>query len=182
MVLFNRLKQEGAVNMQNFDPTNALFATLIALYMANKVYIYIRYKKSGKIMLQVKLQKDIISKLLWVIVACALVFPVVRLYISGKAVPPASIKSAILWVCFISIVAFIETQAPRITEGGIKASGKFWTWKDIISCKWNNSEGNDLSIEIKGAFLLLKYPITLRWRVSPEQRLSISRLMKGKMK
>ena len=168
--------------MQKIDPVNATLAILIAFYIAKKVSMYIKYKKSGKIMLQIKLKKDILGKVIWVVIAGAWALPVVRLYLSGSVVSPERIKSAIFWVCFIGIVGYIETQTPKITEGGITASGNFWSFKDINFCKWSPGEATVLSIEVRNALLLLKYPTTLRWRILPEQKSNISSLMKGKIK
>jgi hypothetical protein len=168
--------------MQKIDPVNAMLAILIAFYIAKKVSMYIKYKKSGKIVLQVKLKKDILGKAIWVVIAGIWALPVVRLYLSGSVVPPERIKSAIFWVCFICIAGYIETQTPKITEGGITASGNFWRFKDINFCKWSPGETMVLSIEVRKSLLLLKYPATLRWRVLPEQKADISRLMKGKIK
>ena len=168
--------------MLKLNEMNVIFTILIAIYIIRKISMYIRYKKSGKIVLQVKLQKDIFAVLIWVVVAGIIVVPTVKLYLSGNFVPPKRVEDAILWVCFIIIVAIVESQTPKITEGGIASSGKFWSWQDISSCSWENVEKDILSIDTINKLIVFKYPSVLRWRVMREQKVIISNLLKSKMK
>jgi len=168
--------------MEKLDSMNVILIIITAFYLAKKIFMYIRYKKSGEIMLKVKLQRDFITKLIWIVIATVGVVPVAKLYLSGISLPTEEIKNTIVWVFFIIIVSYIETLAPKITEGGITASGDFWDWKNINSCKWSLGEKSILLIEAKSTFILFKYPTSLIWRVLPEQKLSINNLLKGKMK
>jgi hypothetical protein len=182
MVLFNILRQEGAVIMQNLDPLTILLTILISFYAASKVFMYIRYKKSGKVILAVKLQKDVIIKFIWIAVAAVWLIPIIRTYLSGGTVTPEKLKSTIIWICFIGIVAYIENKPPKITEGGIMASGNFWSWKEVKSCNWRPGKVSVLLIEAKRAKYILRLATTLTWRVSPEQKQSITSLLKDKIK
>lgn len=168
--------------MQKFTSTNMFITILILIYMIIKISMYIKYKKSGKIMLKVKLKKDLFAKLIWVIIGVVLVVPEIRLYLSGNVVLLEAIRKTILWVFFITVVAVIETQTPKITEGGIASNGKFWNWKDVSSCRWEKVEGDVLSVDTINKLIFFKYPSVLRWRILPEQKLILSKLMKNKMK
>ena len=182
MVLFNILRQEGAVIMQNLDPLTILLTILISFYAAIKVFMYIRYKKSGKVILKVKLQKDVIMKFIWVAIAAVWLVPIIRTYLSGGVVTPEIIKTTIIWVIFISIVAYIENKPPMITEGGIMASGNFWSWKEVKSCNWKPGKASILLIEAKRAKYILRLATVLTWRVSEDQKQSITNLLKSKIK
>jgi len=167
--------------MKKLDSTVLIVTIIVIFYITNKISMYIRYKKSGKIMLRVKLKKDFLVNVIWGATALVLFVPTVGQFFKGNSISFENLRNPILWACFIIIIAFIENQAPKITEGGILSSGKFWGWKDINSCKWEGREEKILSIDAKSALILIKYPTIVRWRVIPEQKLSINNLLKNKM-
>jgi len=152
---------------------------LIGIYVLNKLFMYIRYKRSGKLVYKVQYKLDVLYIIVWGIIAFAWWIPVLMDLFKGNNVEGYRITNGIIWVVLMVVVSLVEAIKPKITEGGIYASGNFWSWREVQDCYWLKNDSNRLLVEVTSRMLFVKYPTALRWRVESKEKLKVENIIKA---
>jgi len=158
--------------MQNLFFNLFLFF-LVVYFVANKLTMYIRYKRSGKIILKVESKTDVLYIIVWGIIAFLWWIPILIDVFNGRSIDTSKITIGICWVIFILLLACVQSVKPIVTEGGLYARGQFWKWNAVRACYWDKHDRDRLMIEVPVRRALFKSISPLSWKIEKKDKLKV---------
>lgn len=168
-------------------PIESFYILLLILAIGlalNIIYLYIKGRKSGEVILNIEYKKRYLNIVIWIALGLFWLWFGISGIIKGYSYN--FYKDGIMiifWIILIGTQLFKELEKRKITEGGIIAEGQFWSFEDIDACKWYKDKcGNFILVmNVKSHIFFMRPRSRVQWVIEKGQQANIDNILKKKI-
>lgn len=165
-------------------PIESFYILLLILVLGlalNMIYLYIKGKKSGNVIYNIRFKKSYLNIAIWIALALLWLWFGMKSIFKGYGFNFYNDGIMVFfWIVLISTQLFKELQKRLITEGGIIAEGQFWPWEDVDSYKWYKDKDDNfiLIMNAKSHIFFVNRKERVQWVIERDEQINLDNILK----